>query len=528
MPEKLGDQRPEKPKQLQEKEKIREDALSPERVLSLSPKELVDLFAELDKKNEVEPFLKRSAENDSLVAMFSYWEKWLEQDHRKLIDQLVAEKKKVYEGEEEKDSLPLQLEKKFTEGELKLIFSHLGGIQLTFGCSKGCPFCGLDAVPGVREHIPYSQLANLFRKYGKNLRESKPLLYWASEPSDYASKVELEDKTYQDAHQLAVEYAGYSPFTSSRETSNKEWLEFLSAHGEGDVHWAEGARVSVFGYTKQRIAQIEEITKRRVGMVGKKRAHKKGIGVSFGIEQETDEQKIRHFADFVGGQGIDCKNGVLITPRGIYNVARIPISAEFPQGQVVTPLEKLSSKEIKAGDNLQDVLRHSIVYGPLDEEGYHDPITESALRANASTNVVHYEYVTFTGLPEKFRKQIDIATQNKLYRVWFDVDGIIHRVAELNPEEEEEVEQDVMVKEGHAAAINQVIAEAIENNKIEIFTNWTDNQVKKILGEIGSADLSSFRYRGKTWVKKISIPQIGNVFIKVGPSNKGESTLYLI
>ena len=139
--------------------------ISRERILEMSPRELVDYFAQLEERGELQQFLEKAADDDALVAMFSYWEKWLEKDHRKMVDTVVETKKEMYP--ETSESLPLDLEKKFSPEELELIFSNLGAIQLTFGCSKGCPFCGLDAVPGVRENIPYSRLANLFQRWGR-------------------------------------------------------------------------------------------------------------------------------------------------------------------------------------------------------------------------------------------------------------------------------------------------------------------------------------------------------------------------
>ena len=48
------------------------------------------------------------------------------------------------------------------------------------------------------------------------------MLYYASEPSDY----EFEDKTYQDVHQLALEYADYDPDITTREEDD-DWLKFI-------------------------------------------------------------------------------------------------------------------------------------------------------------------------------------------------------------------------------------------------------------------------------------------------------------
>lgn len=161
------------PQEISEATKEEQEFL-PEEILRKSPEELADFFSDLEEKNELEGFLEKAAEHESLVAMFSYWEKWLEKDQGQLIDRIVEKKREVYG--ESSESLPLELEKKFNEDELSLIFNNTGAIQLTFGCSKGCPFCGFDAIPGVREHIPYSQLLNLFQEYGLVLNKPHPFL----------------------------------------------------------------------------------------------------------------------------------------------------------------------------------------------------------------------------------------------------------------------------------------------------------------------------------------------------------------
>jgi len=328
----------------EEAEKPEEEKFSPERVLEMPPKELADFFSDLQEKGELEAFLKEAAENDALVAQFSYWEKWLAKDQRRLVDEVVAKKREVYG--ENSESLPLELEKKFTPAELHSIFSNLVGIQLTFGCSKGCPFCALDAVPGVREHIPYSQLANLFQKYGREIKETEPPLYWASEPSDYASKQGLEDKTYQDVHQLADEYAGYSPPITSKNIEDQEWLDFV---GE------QQGRVSLYGREPaqaEKIIQDQWSKKNMIRSVGEGREHSKGIGLSLmkeGLEEEKEKT------------GIVNRDGVLLSPRGLYNVVRVPISDKYPQGLAAVPLEKVTSEEIKVGESIDDAMREHVV-----------------------------------------------------------------------------------------------------------------------------------------------------------------------
>lgn len=236
-----------------------------------------------------------------------------------------------------------KLEKRFTSPELNLILSNLEAIQLTFGCSNGCPFCGVDAVPGVREHIPYSSLVNLFKKYGQFLKQCRPTLYYASEPSDYFSKAGVEDKTYEDVHQLAEYYADYGPAISSKKTSDKKWLEFLGVK--------EKAQVSVFSLSERKIKKLKKKLSKKVRLVGQGKSHRPGIGVSGSEKNNYRTNEV----------GIGCEHGVLLTPRGLYNLVQLPISRDFPQGQIVVPLEKISDTEIKEGDALNNVLRENIV-----------------------------------------------------------------------------------------------------------------------------------------------------------------------
>lgn len=325
--------------------------ISPEQILEMSPQELVDYFTKLEKQNKLENFLESAAENDSLVAMFSYWEKWLIKDHRVLVDKMVEEKKKMYP--ENSESLPLNLEQKFTPEELELIFKNLGAIQLTFGCSKACPFCGVDAVPGARESIPYSQLANLFQQHGKELVKNKPLLYWASEPSDYASKEGLDDKTYQDVQQLAVEYANYEPFISSREITDDKWLKYLQSVNRAN-------RISVYGFSDKKVEELKRRIEGKIQMGGEKESHTKGIGFSI-LEDKSQ----------IGESGIVGTCCVLLTPRGLYNVFDVPISEKFPQGQIIMPIEKVSDQEIKKGDYLPDIMKRTVVSKVKDTSAYY-------------------------------------------------------------------------------------------------------------------------------------------------------------
>ncbi|MFA6476381.1 MAG: radical SAM protein [Candidatus Paceibacterota bacterium] len=310
--------------------------LNKEEIILLNPGQLADYFAELTREGRLETYLDEALENPELVAQFSYWEKWLAQEERKLLDNIIAQKREIYrETQEDDDELPLGLEKRFTPEQLKLIFENLHAIQLTFGCSKGCPFCAFDAVPGAREHISYKQLERIFQNYGQSLKKNTSILYWASEPSDYLD----EDKTYLDVYQLAELYAGYQPHTRSRETDKKEWVEALL----GKLP-KERVAISFYGINnsgKKRLFRDAEID-----LVGENRSHQRGFGVS-NREEKTE-----------GEHGITQGTYPIITPRGLYNIVSLPNSERYPQGQVVVPIIDLNGAEIEIGDPIEKVLGH--------------------------------------------------------------------------------------------------------------------------------------------------------------------------
>ena len=322
-----------------------------------TPLEMLSYFDSLSD-DELEEKIDKILDDESMIANFSYWEKYLDKEKRMLVDEIVAKKKGIYGAA---DGLPLNLEKKFNESEIRMIANNLGAIQLTFGCSKGCPFCAFDALPGIREAIPYSQLANFFQEYGQDIRKG-PMLYWASEPSDYADSVGLEDKTYHDVHQLAVNYSSYSPHITSREFS-KSWVSYL-----GDVG---SSRVSIYNLKETNVLdlnnQIKQINdsfsnseEKRIKLVGENSSHERYFGQNYYKLSAAEKGRDKR----IQSGGIGCFNGFMLSPRGLYNIVQIhDINDKYPQGQSVVPFKKFENKPIEVGFYLEDVLPYySIEY----------------------------------------------------------------------------------------------------------------------------------------------------------------------
>lgn len=306
-------------------------------ILEMTPLQLREYFKELEKSGQLQALLEGFQDDKEMIAQFSYWEKWFRESQRKLIDGIIEKKKEVYPGD--KDSLPLELDKKFDESECEVVFSNLAALQLTHGCSKKCPFCAFDAVPGVRDHVSYPELVNLFERYGESFSKNEPILYWASEPSDY----DFEDKTYIDVHQLAVQYAGYNPHVTSNEIKNEKWLEFLNS----DI--VLEPRISAYSKDNVNFASINR-QYRNLYIEGVDKKHAKGVGIS------STKGKSKT------GRGIGCVDGILLTPRGLFNVMNIQnISERTPQSMIVVPFDKFEDRPIKSGEDLTETMRNFVM-----------------------------------------------------------------------------------------------------------------------------------------------------------------------
>jgi|GEM_PF-2292273 len=108
--------------------------------------------------------------------------------------------------------------------------------------------------------------------------------------------------------------------------------------------------------------------------------------------------------------GIGCFDGVLMTPRGLYNVIQTARTEEFPQAQVLVPFEGFSEKSIQKGDSIKDIMRRYVILH--DRSRYNKPENHS---------------VVFLG------------KNKEVYDVEFDTDFKIKKVS-LNSEKKEEIE----------------------------------------------------------------------------------------
>lgn len=59
-------------------------------ILEMNPHQIIDYLDILAEQDKLETFLKQVASNPEQSAQLSYWEKWLEKDHSRMLDELLA------------------------------------------------------------------------------------------------------------------------------------------------------------------------------------------------------------------------------------------------------------------------------------------------------------------------------------------------------------------------------------------------------------------------------------------------------
>ncbi len=127
--------------------------------------------------------------------------------------------------------------------------NNVAAIQLTEGCSTGCPDCGLEAKKGVKEFIPYEFLQKMGSKYGKQLNNNL-ILYYASDPFDYQDG----EHGFFDVHRLFSDSIGAKSTVTTSMPAEKEKMILEHILGFGNSRWPEfNLRISVMKLNRKRI-----------------------------------------------------------------------------------------------------------------------------------------------------------------------------------------------------------------------------------------------------------------------------------
>lgn len=329
-----------------EKEESKDEVLK-NLILNLSPKALAERFKQEEAEGNLEPFITFLVNDDALLASVSWWEKWLTNSQVKLFEAAIKDRKLRDAEKLKTDIFPLGLEKKFSPEELHAIFSNIGAVQLTYGCSMACKLCGLDALPGVREHIPFPQVKHLLQQFGNIFPKEgiNTFFYYASDPWDYKSEDDGEKRDFKDVYRLAKEFTQKSSCIRTRKVTDVQWFYDLGELKEGENFNAE---ISTLGLSSGQIyALYGKVDNEKLDVLGSR--DRRGIG-----------RDILESPDSIKGPGIGCFDGVVLTPRGLYSSVQLCVSEQYPQGMAIVPFERCDIDRVKVGMRIEEALQYVI------------------------------------------------------------------------------------------------------------------------------------------------------------------------
>lgn len=261
--------------------------------------------------------------------------------------------------------------KTFNELEKKKIFENTFAVQLTQGCSIGCKDCGLGATKGVTDYIPYEFVKKIIEN--KNLATAKysetPSFYFASEPFDY----DFEGKNYLDVHKHYKKIWQNDPCVITSIPQGKEELIFnlllKNLHSQRII---EAISLTKFNYNriKNKFENIKfnEIDS-SIQTFNPLKEIKRTLNPSFEefLQLVSIHTQIRDFYKRknmlrykVGEENkyefeqrrICNYSGVILTPKGAFNISPVEVTFENPIGQLITEITKENFKVNPLIDNL--------------------------------------------------------------------------------------------------------------------------------------------------------------------------------
>ncbi|MBU1179826.1 hypothetical protein KJ885_02705 [Patescibacteria group bacterium] len=251
------------------------------------------------------------------------------------------------EQKEKKERPPVpEFLRGFSEKEKLSLIENLGSIELTRGCSVACKFCGYNAEPRVRGHIPFEDLEYIADSYSPELQNKKFFaLYWASDPLDYESG----NKDYADVVKL-FKARGANPFTSTAYPKGKKEL-FKKLMAEGYID-----RVSVSRQNLKRLEKEGWLAQEEEGVIT---TPHKAIRAGLNLRYDKDRNDVYKVAEdelYVSAGralraekealpgGIECEVGVMLRTDGFYNEVPCLPKKERPTGVI---LQKILPENLK-------------------------------------------------------------------------------------------------------------------------------------------------------------------------------------
>jgi hypothetical protein len=250
----------------------------------------------------------------------------------------------------------------FTSNQLKVIFSNMGALELTSGCSVGCDFCGLEAKKGVSGTLHWDDIVYIAEKFGKYMKKADTFLYYATDPLDWRGN----GRDYQDVSALFEEKAGYHPFVSTAVPRGREELALeMLLKGKLDrvsVSYMNFGRLRKFFEEKYPllkeqnfVVDVSDDGTRTVRFTGEPNSdgEKAWQMLLSKLASSKEQERIMNSSEIginvrnLGSKrisnldplGIGCFHGSFLGNGGLFNQEIVLTSTQHPQGLIMTPID---------------------------------------------------------------------------------------------------------------------------------------------------------------------------------------------
>ncbi|MEM0465288.1 MAG: hypothetical protein QXW97_01140 [Candidatus Pacearchaeota archaeon] len=312
-------------------------------------------------------------ENQPILCELMFFQKYIQKINPEISKNIeniaIKNHKKHIENE---NNIPYSLSR-FNEEEKNLIFRHLAYVQVTHGCGGDCVGgCGVDAIPKVRDRIPVNHILYTLKKVAENKDRKQFLkLFYASDT------LEISD-SYDNFFLIADNYYKLfkHPFeiVTSVPKGTEELYKKICQRKNKKMHIC-------LSITEQNIKRLSEN-----GILKPDKIYINDLSLNSGnnsyvsfedfneeyIPDEANkiEEKYRYNIGInrykLKGRKFNFWNRValIMTPYGILNTVCIPtINEDFPQGRIVTSIDKISDELIEEynKEKIQPLLTRTVV-----------------------------------------------------------------------------------------------------------------------------------------------------------------------
>jgi hypothetical protein len=245
--------------------------------------------------------------------------------------------------------------------QLETAMGHVHSVQLTYGCSVGCWFCGCDVPKGVRATLPDEIVDFLANNFQPQFELRQPYLYGNNDPLDWTSR----GKDFRYAYDRLTNQQNWGSSVSTAVPPGKEELA-LACVQEGYL-----ARISISSMNERRL------TTRAPDIYAQAEAHD--------VELFYPERKLlaigRASDQALEADSLSNRVGTLVTPLGIYTINLTCPSIRYPTSEIDRRIDPEKYRVIEWGrrKNLPTEIWDYWIYslnGPMPVQTIVDPSSQ--------------------------------------------------------------------------------------------------------------------------------------------------------